>query len=262
MEKLKTKLSRLFTRHNLDLFAEMVRVQFSIYGHNSIFGVFWSLLAPLTTLLILYLVFRMRFGFEITAYPLFILIGIVCVDLFINATNYLMKVFYTNKEIALSVAMPRELIIASDLFIHVYKFIIELILCAGLAFFYHLFSWQRMLFLGPLVFAYIMFVLGIGFVIALVYCFIRDTEYIWHIISHILYFVTPVFYAVNSVTPLMQKLLYFGNPLTPFLISFRGIFMGVWDTNSYIHSLFLGVGFFILGYLFFVIFENQAVEKI
>lgn len=261
LKKLKTRSLQLFTKFNWNLLAELVRAEFKVTDHNSILGVFWSFLGPLAMLLVMYFIFRARFGQGVHAYPLYLLLGIVCVNFFVTVTTYMIKIFFVNREILLNSTLPRESIILSHLSIHSYKFIIELALCGFLSIFYSLFTWNSILLLLPLLVAYLGLVIGISLLLSLFYCFARDIEHIWMIASRLLFFATPIFYTLDRISPLARKIVYWGNPLTPFLISFQQVFMGKINLFNYMYSLLLGSGFFILGYYVFIVLENTALER-
>jgi ABC-type polysaccharide/polyol phosphate export permease len=262
-------MSRLPNRKLLDkidrnLLRELIRAKLKATDYDSIFGLFWSLIGPLLLLVVMYLIFRQRFGQKVYAYPLYLLLGIVCVNFFVASTGHLIRMFLVNRDTMLNVAMHREILVLSEFFIHTYKFLIELTLCCGLSVFYGLFSWKGLLLSLPLILAYLGFVLGIGLALSLVYCFSRDIGHVWGLVTRLLYFVTPVFYTMNSISPLAKKAVYWLNPLTQFTISFHEIFMGKGKINLliYLHAMFLGAFYFTLGYLLFRLFETKGIERI
>jgi len=159
--------------------------------------------------------------------------------------------------------VPREDMIIADAFITMYKFLIELFLCYLLALFYGLFNWASLLFLIPLVVAYLAFTLGVGLILSTMRCFSRDISHVWTIMSRFLLFATPIFYPLNSLSPGLGNIIYWLNPLTPFLISFRDITMNTHGMSiiNYFYSLFLGVLFFIFGYYVFITNESVAMER-
>lgn len=260
-EKLKSRTDRLFTRHNWNILRELIHANFKVDDHNSVLGVLWSLIGPIALSIVMYFVFRTRFGQEVYVYPLYILVGVASVSFFVTATTYMIKVFLTNREFILNSMILRESIIISRLFIHTYKFIIELILCLLVSICCGVFKLKLLLLILPLLLAYIALVLGVSLILALLFCFARDIEHIWMLTSRLLFFVTPIFYTLNSLSLWARKIIYFANPLTPFLISFRGVFMGSINIPTYIYSLVWGGAFFVLGYGAFIIFENVAAER-
>ncbi len=262
LNKFKLRIKKLFTKKQFFLLRELIRANFMVTDHNSFLGIFWSFLGPLTLLVAMYFIFRVNFGSSIQAYPLFLLIGVVLVNFFITSTLYSTKMLVLNREFVLNTITPRETLILSGVAIYAYKFLIELAFCYLLGIFYKLFSWGNLLLLFPLLIACIGLAIGISFIFSLLYCLARDTEHIWTIMSRLLLFATPVFYKLEIFSSPIREGIYWLNPLTPFLISFREIIMAQKSINIfiYIHSLCLGVFFFILGYLVFIKFEAMAVE--
>ena len=71
------RIKKIFTRVNRNLLRELTWVEFKLTDHNSVLGVIWSFLNPVLMLLVMYFIFRGRFGQKIYAYPLYLLIGII-----------------------------------------------------------------------------------------------------------------------------------------------------------------------------------------
>ena len=254
----------LTARNNRSLLKELVRAKFKINEHNSILGLLWSIIGPATMLLLMYLIFVRRFGEEIEAYPLYLLLGISTLNFFIVATTVLAKSFYLDRAIALNTALPREHIPVAYLCVEGYKFIVQMVLCVILSLAYGVFSGKHFLLLIPVLVAYIFFLLGIGFILAIIHCHIRDIEHIWAIATRLLFFATPIFYSLESVSRVARTLVYWVNPLTPFLITFRQIFIGTGNINFvlYTRCVVTGVLFLLGGYIFFLINEGNAIERI
>jgi len=262
LKQLKTRFSKLFIKSNRHLFRELVFAKFKITDHNSVLGILWNVIVPISMMAILYFVFRSTFEHQINAYPFYILIGLAVINFFTTATSHIIKLFSSNRELILNASISREIFILSDLTIPIYKFIIELIICLAFSIFYGFFS-LRLILLIPLLFSYIAFVVGTGIILSLIYCFARDIEHIWFILCRIFLFVTPIFYKLEKLPHLMHKIIYIFNPLVPFLISFREIFIREDGINiiNYSYALLFGGFFFILGYLIFIFLENVAMEK-
>jgi ABC-type polysaccharide/polyol phosphate export permease len=138
------------------------------------------------------------------AAPLYLLVGIVTVGFFLTATRYLMTLFHTNRSVLLDSTVPRETR-SRRTWSHVYKFGTS---CSA--------SRSRRTtsssrggsgLLAPLVVAYVAFVLGVGFLLAIAHCFTSDVEHVW-MISRLLFFATPVFYTLDSLGPVAQLAVY------------------------------------------------------
>jgi len=257
-----TRGRAFFGASNRALFVELVRTAFKVADHNSIAGALWSLLAPFAMLTALYLVFRDRFGEELKAYPLYLLLGISFVSYFATATRHLLAVLFIHRALLLNTTVPRETVILSQVAFHTYKLSIELVLCALLAVHYGTFSWSAMVAALPLLLAFIGLVTGVGLLGAVVHSFARDIEHIWSLVSHLLMFVTPVFYDLESLSAPARFVIYWLNPLTPFLVALRGLFIGPpVHPGVYAHAVVIGVTFLIAGYAAFLTAESAALER-
>jgi lipopolysaccharide transport system permease protein len=261
--RLKARAKRLFTKTNGNLLTELVRAELNLTDQNSILGFLWSYINPALMLLVMYFIFKMRFGQKIHAYPLYLLIGIACANFFIATTAYATKAFSINRDFVLNTTVPREMVILSRLSIHAYKFVIELSFCLVLSFFYGVFSASHIFLLLPLLFSYIALVLSFSFLLSLTYCFARDIEHIWILLSRLLLFVTPIFYKLESLSLFFRNFIYWGNPLTPFVISFHEIIIKGGNLNlyNYVYALTLGCVLLILSYSVFLAVENFALER-
>lgn len=263
LKRLKIKANAFFGERNRSTIVELTRAKFKARDHNSVLGVSGSLMGPLVLTLAMYLIFRARFGHRIEHYPLYLLLGVSTVSFFISSSTNITSIFVTSRRLVLNSMVLRESLIVSSLIVAAYKFIAELIVCCGLSLFFGVFSWKSLLLLLPLLVGYLAFILGVVLILSLLYCYLRDVGYVWLVVTRLLFFITPIFYTLDSVSPLVRGIVYWFNPLTPFLISFQRIFlnMGNVDMGVYIHSIVLGVAFFILGYSFFIVFEQPALEK-
>ncbi|HTZ11383.1 MAG TPA: ABC transporter permease [Candidatus Margulisiibacteriota bacterium] len=263
LKKLKVRTMRLFARGNRRLMVELVWAELKLADQNSILGFLWSCLNPVLMLLIMYFIFKFSFSQKIPAYPLYLLVGIACVNFFIATTTYSTKVFSINRDFILNTTVPREMVVLSRLFVHTYKFIIELALCLILSFVYGVFSGGQIFLLLPLLLSYMALILSFSFLLSLLYCFVRDIEHIWMLLSRLFLFVTPIFYKLESVSLLFRNFIYWANPITPYVISFHEIIIKGGNLNlyNYLYALVLGLALLILSYSIFLAIENFALER-
>lgn len=256
------RVRTFFGAENRALFVELVRSYFKVTDHNSVAGALWSLIAPFAMLTALYLVFRERFGEELRAYPLYLLLGISLVSYFATTTRLLIAILFTNRALLLNTAVPRETVILSQVAFHGYKLLVELVLCTLLAAYYGTLSGQALLAALPLLLSFLALVTGVGMLGAVLYSFARDVEHIWTLVTHLLMFVTPVFYGLDSLSAPARFVIYWLNPLTPFLVALRGLFIGPpAGPGVYAHALAIGTLVLVAGYAAFLSAESAALER-
>jgi len=254
---------RLLGGRNRDLFFELTKVNLKVSDQNSALGILWSFLGPASLLAVMYFIFGTRFGREIRAYPLYLLTGIVCTAFFTSVAGYMVKILSGNRSLIVNSVVPREFFIAASFFNHALKFTVEIVICVLIGAFCGVLNTARLWFILPLFLSFLAMVLGIGLILSVFYVFARDVEHIWMLVSRIVFFATPVFYSLDGLPPALRTLIYYGNPLTPFLISFRGVLMGTdFGMGAYAHGLLLGPACFAAGYAGFKVFENAVAEKV
>jgi ABC-2 type transport system permease protein len=260
---LRRRLRRLATWEHAHLFAELTRAAMRAGDHNSLLGAAWSLLSPFVMLVALYLVFRNRFGDEVQAYPLYLLIGISLVNYFVTTTRFLISILFNHRPLLLNTTVPRETVVASQLAVHSSKLLIEMGLCGLFSLYYGLFSPWAALAAVPLLFAFVALTTGVGLILALIHCFARDVEHIWSLISRLLLFVTPVFYTLDGLPPLAHFFVAWLNPLTPFLVALRSLLIegSPAEPLAYAYATVLALIVLAIGYTAFLRLEGAALER-
>jgi lipopolysaccharide transport system permease protein len=185
------------------------------------------------------------------------------VNFFITATTHLLKVLIHNRDISLNSTIPRENLVLATISINAWKLGIELVICTMLSMGYGFYSWRSALLFFPVLVAFLALVLGVGLALSLFYCFTRDVEHVWAIFSRLFLFITPVFYTMESLSPTMRAAILYLNPLTPFLMAFRAIFLneGVLGALVLGHCLFLGAAALSVSYFVFLRLEGAALDR-
>ncbi|MCX6760298.1 MAG: ABC transporter permease, partial [Candidatus Nealsonbacteria bacterium] len=69
-------------RHILALSFVFAKVKFKLKNEGSYLGIFWYLLSPILTFLILFFIFSDRLGNDIYLYPIYLLLGIIIFNFF------------------------------------------------------------------------------------------------------------------------------------------------------------------------------------
>lgn len=136
---------------------------------------------------------------------------------FLHNTHIYNKVYFPRLVVPLSMALNHTVRfgIQFTLFLVVY-FILE-------GMYGHIWlNWQLLLL--PLLFAQtIAFALGIGLITSVYVARYRDVDHLMSFLLRLFMFVTPVFYPASIVPP-QYRILFWLNPLTPVIESFRTIF--------------------------------------
>jgi len=201
---------------------------------RSVLGWGWSMLNPLSQMLIYTVVFGAIFGIQAPAgnpsaidiYSLYLLSGILPWG-FINLICGLgLNSLIGNAALVRKVRFARETLIFSEVLFSLVQFSIEMtLLCVVLLIFGSpLLPWLPMLLFLMLLLA--VFTSGLALILSIGAVFFRDLKYLWTIISQMWFFATPVIYDPARVEEKVSGFwysVYHWNPSTAFIRSFRHV---------------------------------------
>jgi lipopolysaccharide transport system permease protein len=110
------------------------------------------------------------------------------------------------------------------------------------------------IFFPVVIFPFILFTLGISWLLAAIGVYVRDIGQIVSILTSALMFLSPIFYPIDSI-PASYQFLFRLNPLTPVIEQMRNIFMwGIWPSWKF-QVLWIFVSF-VVAWLGFTIFQK------
>jgi lipopolysaccharide transport system permease protein len=201
--------------HFIYVLYQTTRASFLAQEKNSSLGLIWHLLNPILMTVVLFAVFsnveRLR---EIEHYQLFILIGLVHYNFFLNSTTRCSLYFLNSRSLILNTTVPLELLVLRQTCVEGLTLIVEVLLILVLGIFMGA-NFNSALFIYPLVFTGIL-ALGLGaslFLCGLV-VFLSDLNYIWGLFCRLLFFITPVFFSPEVVGEGVARTVLELNPLT------------------------------------------------
>ena len=96
------------------LFSELVKRDFTKKYKRTVLGMAWSILSPLMTLLIMWLVFSNFFGNSMKHYVIYLFTGQLVFAYFTDSTNLCMNALVNNASIFTKVNVPKYLFLLSQ----------------------------------------------------------------------------------------------------------------------------------------------------
>jgi len=205
-----------------------VKREIQLSHSNTIIGFSWQLINPLIMILIYTIIFSTALkGYlnknnSIYDYSLFVCIGMIHWNFFTDLTNKLVNIFIASDNIIKKInfpilALPIIKIIVSSFNYMIFIFILIVVFSC-----YGNFSFNKILFLIPVVLIQIFFSLGLGLLLGVVNVFLRDTSHVFNIVQQFWFWITPIVYPI-SVLPENIKFLVIFNPLSIIFQSYSDI---------------------------------------
>lgn len=197
---------------------------FKLKYQGSVLGFLWSLMKPLMLFAVLYFVFTRLFalGDEIPYYPVYLLLGIVVWNFFVESTVSALYSIVGKGDLLRKVYFPRIALIISNTGTTFLTFISSLIIVFVFMIINGVpFTW-RMLVL-PLVFIelYIL-VLGVGLIVSSLYVRFRDIAHIYEVLLQAAFYATPILWSPlqRGMSDKMAAIVMM-NPMAQILQDFR-----------------------------------------
>lgn len=194
------------------LLSQLVIRDFKTKYKRSILGIIWSLLNPVLTMFVLYLVFSTLFKTDIPYFIAYLLIGLVCFSFFAEATNSAMGAIVGNAALLSKVYVPLEIYPVSRIFTAIVNLLLSTIPVIIVLIALQVPVNKTIILSIFGIFCLIVLSFGIGLILASLYVFFRDMQFLWGIFCSLLMYMTPIFYPA-SIIPEKYMGIYSLNPL-------------------------------------------------
>ena len=213
------------------LLREIVAKNIKIQYRNSVLGVFWTLLQPLLTTLVLVLIFgeifwqRRDYNF-----PIYVLCGKLLYEFYSQATKRAMRSVTGSASVLKKVKVPKYIYPISNVISNFVTFLISLVVLVGFIAYFLLWptgknpapviNWNILYFPIPLIVLFLLS-LGAGLVLSTLAVFFKDIEYIYDVFCMLLFYATPIIFDINLQKNQILRFALKINPLYHIVEMFR-----------------------------------------
>jgi ABC-2 type transport system permease protein len=201
-------------------------VEFKLKYTDSVLGVVWSVIKPLSYFTILWMVFGRLFKLSnFPHYPLFLLIGIVVYTFFVDSTMTSIPSVVSAGSMIRRLSFPRLILPISTTMTAAITFGINLcvvvvfIAASGLA------PGPRWLLVPPLLLELYAFILGLAFLLSASFVRYRDVGQVWELTVQLLFYASPIMYPVDFLPPWFKPFAFL-NPLVQVIQDLRAVVVG------------------------------------
>ncbi|HML68596.1 MAG TPA: ABC transporter permease [Clostridia bacterium] len=204
------------------LFTELVKRDFTKKYKRTMLGMAWSILSPLMTLMIMWVVFSNFFGGNMKHYVVYLFSGQLVFAYFTDSTNLSMNALVNNAGIFTKVNVPKYLFLLSQNVSSLINFGLTLLLFFGFAAIDGVtFTWKFVCLLYPIT-CLVAFNIGMGMILSALYVFFRDMQYLWGVITQLLMWMSAIFYTIEGFSYKIQ-MAFLANPVYLYIRYFRKI---------------------------------------
>jgi len=211
---------------HLQLIRLLVGRELTLRYKRSVIGIGWTLLNPMLTSFVLWVVFSFVFASRLPngqQYAPYLMAGIVLNSFFGQGLIISAESIASNSPVLTKIYVPPQIFPISVALAGLVNFFIGLIPLAIVVYI----SGQSIALTFPLVifvgFFLALLVAGLGLTLSLLFIRFDDTRNIVNVLLMILTYFTPIFYPISVLSPRLQEIIVL-NPLTSYLDCFRWAF--------------------------------------
>jgi ABC-type polysaccharide/polyol phosphate export permease len=220
---------------NRELIFLLVATELKSRYKRSILGLIWSLMNPILTSLVLWVVFFSSFKSQSndgTEFAPYLLAGVITVTFFNQGLMQATELIANGTGIFLKIRVNPQLFVIANLIVNAMNFYLGVIALAFVSWVTHSQIQDTFLLVFLVGFLLLLMTMGLSLILANVYVRYRDSRFITVIILQLLTYLTPVFYTREILSDRVSTLISI-NPLTSFLDVFRNVFSGTVTVTTF-----------------------------
>jgi ABC-type polysaccharide/polyol phosphate export permease len=195
--------------------------EIKVKSRGTYLGIAWTLMNPLINILTYFIVFRFIFRVEIPNFLAYFLVGFLMWVFFSRSASAAATCIIVNESIIKRATFPLETLPLATVLYELFHHVVALCLALPLmlAFWGAQVSWN-LLWVGPVLLAFVCFTFAVALSLATFGVFFRDTRDILEVGLPILFWTAPIFYAVEMLPPPL-RVLAMANPVSAFIVAAR-----------------------------------------
>ena len=213
--------------HARDLLFALVSRDFRARYTDSMLGFLWAVLNPLAQLLIYWFLFQRVLELGIRRYSSLVFIGVVAWGWFSSTVSDSVRALKGNREVIEQPGFPAAVLPLVSVSTNMIDFLIAIPLIAIIILLEGYPLYGSIVALPIVIAIQFAFTLGLSYLVAGVNAAFPDTQHIVRVMLRLYFFLTPVFYALDSI-PERYRPLFDLNPMTHILEAYRAIFVHGW----------------------------------
>lgn len=200
--------------------------EFIIRYKQSLIGIFWAVLQPLSLMLLFTFIFSYILKIEVSgvAYPVFFYAGLLPWTFFSSALNYSIPSLTNHYNLITKIYFPREILPLSGILVAFVDFLIASLFFLLLLFIYKVKLSLTALWVIPLFAMLFIFTTAVSLFLSGLNVYYRDVRLATSFLIQLWFFASPVIYSIDRID-MKLKVFLFLNPLTFIIENMRRVIL-------------------------------------
>lgn len=190
-----------FQPQNKSLMRQLVITDFKLRYQGSVLGYMWSLLRPLLLFTVLYVVFTyiLPLGKDVPHYPAYLLLGVVLWSFFVEATTMGMGSIVGRGDMVRKVKVSKPAIVIASILSAGVNLCFNLVVVVVFMILTKVEIQPTAIFFPIILLELVALALACSLFLSALYVRYRDIAPIWEVILQVMFYATPIIYALSKV---------------------------------------------------------------
>jgi lipopolysaccharide transport system permease protein len=210
--------------HTRDLITSLVARDFHARYRDSMLGIVWAVVNPLAQLLTFHFLFQQVLSLNIRRYSSFAFIGLIAWGWFSTTINQSVRVLKTGRDVIEQPGFPAPILPFVSVTTNMLNFLIALPILAIIIALEGSPLHFTLVTLPVIMVIQFAFILGFAYLLAGINAAFRDTQHILVVALQLYFFLTPIFYDLDSIPERYRPFFNF-NPMMHLVQAYRAVMM-------------------------------------
>ncbi|MBK8805545.1 MAG: ABC transporter permease [Bacteroidales bacterium] len=247
------RIERIYLFYGMDYF---------IRYYGSKMGILWAFLNPFLKILIYYFVFSyIIYRQSNPEFLLKLFAGMLLWQFFTEATSHAIHLFNSRRFILQNIQINKVDFFISDILSKFMGLFVNILIYLLFAFlFFNKVYGLEILFLPIVVFNFLLFTLGVMFILSTMYIRFRDLDHLWTIVIMAGFWTVPIVWDYKIVLQNIPQLTY--NPLMSYFVNVQEILIDnhLPTVSTFLYGFIFSVSISIIGYFYMKFGSRKALE--
>ena len=192
---------------------------------QSFLGYLWCILNPLMVMVIMTAVFSQMFRSSIENFPVYLFAGRMMYSFVTDSAGSVMRSIVTNGQLMRKTRVPYYIFPLSSMGSSIVNFLFQLIAFVIVLIFTGTVPSVHIAAFPLICLEMFMFSFGFGLILAVLNIYVRDTDYLYAVLTTAWMYLTPLFYPIEALPELVRNLIIHLNPAYYFVDMSRAVFL-------------------------------------
>ena len=240
------------------LIKQLVSRDFKTKYKRSMLGICWSLLNPILTMAVQYIIFSTIFRQNIENFPLYLLCGSVLFTFFTDSAGNGLMSIVGNASLITKVYVPKYIYPVSKVLSTAINLLLSMIPLLIVVLVTGAPVTKAYLLIPFVVVCVIIFCIGMSFLLSSAMVFFRDTQFLWGVVTILWMYATPLFYP-ETIIPRHFRSILVWNPMYHYVSFLRAIMLN--GISPYLYEYVYCIGFSLAALLCGIAVYKKTEDK-